>query len=72
MKCTEQTFDQWLQANDLDAKEWTPELRASLRARFEQETAPQVEPAESSTVAIIAPVDCKWPARVYRVEVTSC
>lgn len=60
MECT---FDQWLQSNGYDAQRWTPELKAALRARYEAQK-PRPKPA-----VLIAPINCSWPARVYRIAI---
>lgn len=64
------TFNQWLERQNLDAQSWSPELQRSLRARYELECRP-VEAPKPTTVAIVAPVQCQWPQRAYRVEVAS-
>lgn len=61
---TTPTFNQWLDANGYDAKQWTPELKRALRARYEAQK-PRPKPAE----VLIAPITCQWPARCYRVAV---
>jgi len=60
------TFPQWLERQNLDAQSWSPELQRSLRARYELECRPAL--IEPSTVAIVAPVQCQWPQRAYRVD----
>jgi len=60
------TFNEWLLSQNIDVQTLEPDLADCLRLRFEQETAPEPEPA---TTVLVQPSDCQWPARVYRIPV---
>lgn len=57
-----QTFNQWLESRNLDAKQWTPELLAALRAQFEAQK-PKQPPREKLVAVTTLEPEVRKPAR---------
>ena len=58
------SFQEWLDARNIDCETLTPELLAALQSQYERECRRLEPPAE----VLIQPVDCQSPQRTYRIS----
>ncbi len=61
-----QTWQQWLDARNIDIDSMTAELEAALQSQY-QADCQRVEPVSE---VLVVPMNCSWPARCFWIPAT--